>query len=283
MKLLPIVISATLLLPAFSVFAEQTPDPCPNPGTFGCFEVGIPGITEKSIDTFLDNNKADANGTNGPILAFIRVAVNVIIGILVLIGVISVVIGGYLYMTAGGNGKQVESAKEMILAALMGIVISLVSVVILNTINRFIGSGAREPILSPAPGAGTAGAGESSPQTGGGLPNSANVITTETFDITPQVPVNPQEYALPADNNAALTASRSNIDSVYNDVVKHPSGTTVSSEVMEGYKKRAYIGIEQIQQLRDRPLNEAQVFFNDTSARKFEAVKDRLSSLKVLP
>lgn len=135
----------TLILSFFVIpsVAAETPQasPCPSSeGGFGCFEVGLPGITEQTIDSFLDHN------SNRPILAFIDFAVKAVIAILVIIGVISIVVGGYLYMTAAGNAKQIGTAKEMILAALVGIFLSLVSVVILNTVNTFLGSSAKDPI-----------------------------------------------------------------------------------------------------------------------------------------
>ncbi len=141
---------------------------------FGDFEVGLPGIPAgSSIDRFVGQDK--------PILAFINLAVNIVIAVLVIIGLITIVIAGYTYMTAAGDASQVKTAKGMIQAALFGILLSLVSVVILNTINKYIGSGAEEPKLgSPSNGTGTSGPGSgngSGTGTGntsgnGGLPSS---------------------------------------------------------------------------------------------------------------
>ncbi len=173
-------VSAIFLVFTFSghIIYAQTSDPCPNPGTFGCFEVGLPGKPElaagQTIDTFV------SSGT--PILTFINTAVNVVVAILVIIGVISIVVGGYVYMTAAGNANQVGTAKEIIKAALFGIVIALTSVIILNTINTFLGSGAKEPELGSGTGGGAGEAGGNSPTSpnttngnnapGGELPNS---------------------------------------------------------------------------------------------------------------
>ena len=116
--------------------AEPLPfQDCPEDSTFGCFEVGLPGISkDQPIDQFLSENEGR------PILAFINLAVNAVIAVLVIIGLITIVIAGYIYMTAGGMGSQVTLAKQMIQAALVGIFLSLVSVIILNTINKYIGS-----------------------------------------------------------------------------------------------------------------------------------------------
>lgn len=112
---------------------------------FGTFEVGLPGIPNNTtIDSFASDSK--------PILKFTNLVINAVIAILVIIGLISITFGGYLYMTAAGNGEQLGTAKQIIIAALVGIFLSLVSVVILNTINRYLGEGAKEPILGPVEG-----------------------------------------------------------------------------------------------------------------------------------
>ncbi len=128
-------------------FASAQTAPASSARPFGNFEVGLPGPgAEKgsSIDRFA--------GHPEPILEFINLAIKVVIGVLVIIGLISLVVGGYIYMTAAGNASRVGMAKEIIFSALFGIFLSLVSVVFLTTINKYIGSGAQEPTLgSPAP------------------------------------------------------------------------------------------------------------------------------------
>lgn len=156
--------------------------------TFGCFEVGLPGISVgESIDDF-------AKGPT-PLLSFINFAVKAVIAILVIIGLLSIVIGGYIYMTAAGNGSQVKLAKEIIIAALAGIFLSLVSVIILTTVNKYLGSGAIEPKLNQPPGdtssaggGSGAGSGNSSGNSQGGtsggetnnLPSSQGSTTNNT-------------------------------------------------------------------------------------------------------
>lgn len=268
----------TVLLPSFA-FAAPAATSAPS-DTFGTFEVGLPGSPElaagASIDKFI--------GPEGskPILKFINTAVNVVIAVLVIIGVISIVIGGYMYMTAGGDGGKVKLAKETIAAALVGIFLSLISVVILNTINTYLGTGAQEPVLGETGEGGGAGAGDTGT---GGLPNSPNNdhVISEEFSITPQTPLDPQAYNLPADNNQAITVMQSNVDSLYNDVFRYKAGDPISSQTMEGFKQRGDVGIEQIHTLRSRQLDGNQKFLNDTSANKFSSIMSRLSDLKISP
>lgn len=160
-----IVLLSSLPLPT----RAQTP--CPSNATFGCFEVGLPGSSEltagKSIDSFIGGKDSK------PILKFIGAAVNVVIAVLVIIGVICVVIGGYMYMTAGGSGDQVKTAKSWIQSALFGIFLALISVVILNTINRYLGSDAQEPQLGTT-GAGSGAGGDKSNDTTNSSPTGQN-------------------------------------------------------------------------------------------------------------
>ncbi|MDA1168772.1 MAG: pilin [bacterium] len=148
-------------LPAFAQMGPEG-DPFKDPAGFGKFEVGLPGIPK---DTFI----ADFVSGEKPILDFINLAVNAVIAVLVIIGLITIVIGGYIYMTASGDASRVKTAKEMIIAALAGIFLSLVSVIILNTINSYLGSGAEEPKLGePSNGSTPGGGGGSGGSSGGG-------------------------------------------------------------------------------------------------------------------
>lgn len=49
--------------------------------------------------------------------------INWVLGILALIAVIMVLIGGFRWMTAGGNEEKVDGAKKLLLAAVIGLVI----------------------------------------------------------------------------------------------------------------------------------------------------------------
>lgn len=49
-----------------------------------------------------------------------------------------VIIGGFLYATGGGNEKQLSTAKSMITAAVIGMIIILASEIIVNTVKRLL-------------------------------------------------------------------------------------------------------------------------------------------------
>ncbi|HSX24625.1 MAG TPA: hypothetical protein VLG69_01530 [Candidatus Andersenbacteria bacterium] len=156
--------------------ANAESSPCPSSASqFGCFEVGLPGNKQFSKDqpiaAFLD--------TKTPILSMVNLAVTFLIAILVIIGVIIIVVGGYKYMTAAGNASQVKDAKEMIGAALIGIFIAFISVVILNTINPALGPQAAEPSLGPQDSSGTSG-NTSGNNTSGAANNSAQLANLQS-------------------------------------------------------------------------------------------------------
>ena len=49
--------------------------------------------------------------------------INWILGILALIAVVMILIGGFRWMTAAGNEEKVDSAKKLLIAAIIGLVI----------------------------------------------------------------------------------------------------------------------------------------------------------------
>lgn len=51
------------------------------------------------------------------------------------LAVLVIIFGGYRYMTSGGSPDKIESAKNMIVGALSGLLLIIFSYVILNAIN----------------------------------------------------------------------------------------------------------------------------------------------------
>ena len=59
-----------------------------------------------------------------------KAALNIIrwvLGLLGLVGVVMVMYGGFTWMTAGGNEEKIEKAKKIITAAVIGMVIVILS------------------------------------------------------------------------------------------------------------------------------------------------------------
>lgn len=108
---------------------------------FGDFEVPLPSFAGKTI--------CDVAESPTPFITFISTLTNLFLGIIVATGLVMTVIAGYVYMTAGGSADQVGKAKNMIKAALLGIILALAAFLILNTISPQFASQIEEPKFHP--------------------------------------------------------------------------------------------------------------------------------------
>lgn len=88
---------------------------------------------------------------NKPLLTYVSLLVNIVIALTVALGLVMIVIGGFFYMTAGGDGGRISTAKTFIGAALLGIILALTAFLILNTISPQFASDVREPIFKTTP------------------------------------------------------------------------------------------------------------------------------------
>lgn len=105
---------------------------------FGDFLYRLPGITG-TIDEFVKNPN--------PILRYMNIVIIMVIAGIVAIALIMIVVAGYMYVTAGGNAQRVTTAKSLIGAALLGIVLVLGAFLILNTIGTQFASELQEPTI----------------------------------------------------------------------------------------------------------------------------------------
>lgn len=94
----------------------------------------------------LDNSNISNSmvlGNNSPETLVISI-INWTLGLLALIAVILILIGGFRWMTAGGNEEKIESAKKTLYAAIIGLVIILagwgISVYVINNLLNFTGA-----------------------------------------------------------------------------------------------------------------------------------------------
>ena len=75
-----------------------------------------------------------ATGGQGDFRTLALTIVNFFLTFLGLIAVVMIIYGGFLYVTAAGNQEKIESAKKIIMYAIIGIVVILLSFAIVNTI-----------------------------------------------------------------------------------------------------------------------------------------------------
>lgn len=84
---------------------------------------------------------AEATGDQGSLRQLILTFLNFFLGFLGLIAVIMVIYGGVLYVTAAGNQENVDKGKKILMYAIIGIVIILLSFALVNTILGGLGAG----------------------------------------------------------------------------------------------------------------------------------------------
>ena len=87
-------------------------------------------------DTFLGTN-ATGTGISGIITTIITIALT----LAGLIAILFLIIGGFRYVTAGGNEEQAESAKKTILNSIIGIIVIILAFVILAVVENAITTG----------------------------------------------------------------------------------------------------------------------------------------------
>lgn len=75
-------------------------------------------------------------GTN--VNQLIRTIINWALGITFAIAVLFLIIGGFWYITAGGNEEQADKGKKTIINALIGVVVIILSYVIVNVVSNLV-------------------------------------------------------------------------------------------------------------------------------------------------
>jgi hypothetical protein len=87
-----------------------------------------------------------------------RIVINIrnwFAGIVLIIAVMAVLVSAFMFMTAGGDDKKVDTAKKILKNAIIGIVVALLAFgavsLISNTLNALRGGGATvpAPIIPP--------------------------------------------------------------------------------------------------------------------------------------
>ena len=82
----------------------------------------------------------DSGLSSAPITDIIRNAMKWILIIVGLLGVIGFAIAGILYLTAAGDEEQIKKAKSAMIAAIIGVVVALIGLVILNAVYKLLGA-----------------------------------------------------------------------------------------------------------------------------------------------
>jgi hypothetical protein len=75
-------------------------------------------------------------GTN--VNQLIKTVINWALGVTFAIAVLFLIIGGFWYITAGGNEEQADKGKKTIINALIGVVVIILSYVIVNVVTNLV-------------------------------------------------------------------------------------------------------------------------------------------------
>lgn len=74
-----------------------------------------------------NNFAASAGLGSGDLTATIASFINVVLGFLGIVAVVIIMLGGFKWMTAGGNDDKVKEAKKLMIAGVIGLIIVLAS------------------------------------------------------------------------------------------------------------------------------------------------------------
>lgn len=88
-----------------------------------------------------DNPVKDISGQTGSLRQLVLTIVNFFLGFLGLLAVIMIIYGGFLYVSSAGKEESVGTAKKILLYALIGIVIIVISFALVNTLLGGLGGG----------------------------------------------------------------------------------------------------------------------------------------------
>jgi len=113
---------------------------------FVALVLALPARALASIDSGLNDVRGEFSGTTGSLFMGARDVpelIAAIIRILLMIGgaiaVLFVIIGGYQYLTSGGNEEAAEKGRKTVTNALIGVVVVVLSWVIVNVVVNTVG------------------------------------------------------------------------------------------------------------------------------------------------
>lgn len=95
--------------------------------------IGVKALAESGTD--VANNAVNSitpPGTNTDLTAQVQLIINLLIGLIAVSAVIMLIIGGFRYVFSQGNDTATKGAKDTILYAIIGIVISILAFAIVN-------------------------------------------------------------------------------------------------------------------------------------------------------
>lgn len=87
------------------------------------------------ICKYIEGITGGVNNPRGGMIVILNLVIAGTTALVIMAATVSLAIGGYIYMTAGGSADKVGTAKKWIMSAILGIIIALYAWIILAAIN----------------------------------------------------------------------------------------------------------------------------------------------------
>ncbi len=98
----------------------------------------IYGLISFTADLVSESEKYKDTLTKGFLVGQVNSFARWILGLVFLVSVLMVIYGGYLYITAGLDEKNVEKAKKTLLYAVIGTIVALLSFAVVSFSRSFL-------------------------------------------------------------------------------------------------------------------------------------------------
>jgi len=128
------------------------------------FAIAAPALAAVSSEGWNPQNYA-STGLPNPEGGFTAILLAVIDYAIIIVGLLCVAVfiyGGFLYLTAQGESERIETAKKVLIYAVIGVVVSVLGLVVVYTVDRLLrgenpstgapSSTSGAPAAAPAPG-----------------------------------------------------------------------------------------------------------------------------------
>ena len=97
--------------------------------------LAAPAVALAQFPDYVTGFTGTAQGGNATdLMAVIKAIVNALLALVGIVAIIYIVIGGVRYLTSQGDESALESAKNTIIYALIGLVIIFISAVVINLV-----------------------------------------------------------------------------------------------------------------------------------------------------
>jgi len=123
-KITQVLLSIAIFAGVASVFIP--------PVTAGAINVFNPSAANSACKGANMSNSVCQAGNKDKLSSFVRTIVDILLYILGAVAVIMVIIGGFMYVTSGGDTTAVTKAKNTILYAVVGLVVAILAYAIVH-------------------------------------------------------------------------------------------------------------------------------------------------------